>query len=38
MLDAPRTELCHIDMNNGEAGKSGLICGGSVDVLFEVVD
>lgn len=25
------------DMSNGEAGKSGMICGGVIDVLFEVV-
>ena len=37
LLAAPRPMLTHIDMANGEAGKDGLICGGSVDVLFEVV-
>lgn len=38
LLHAPRPLLRHFDMANGEAGKSGLICGGSVDVLFEVVE
>lgn len=38
LLQAPRPLLRHFDMANGEAGKSGLICGGSVDVLFEVVE
>lgn len=38
MLDAPRVEIRHFDMNNGQAGTSGLICGGAIDVLFEGVD
>lgn len=38
LLQAPRPLLRHFDMANGEAGKSGLICGGAVDVLFEVVE
>lgn len=37
LLKHPRPMLRHFDMANGEAGKSGLICGGAVDVLFEVV-
>lgn len=37
LLKAPRPLLRHFDMANGEAGKSGLICGGSVDILFEAV-
>lgn len=27
----------HFNMSNGEAGKSGMICGGQIDVLFEVI-
>lgn len=38
LLLAPRPLLTHINMANGEAGKSGLICGGTVEVLFEVID
>lgn len=38
LLDRPAVCMRHFDMNNGEAGKSGLICGGAIDVLFEVVD
>ena len=37
LLKHPHPLLRHFDMANGEAGKSGLICGGAVDVLFEVV-
>lgn len=29
--------LLTFNMSNGEAGKSGMICGGMIDVLFEVV-
>lgn len=29
--------LLTFDMKNGEAGRSGMICGGEIDVLFEVV-
>lgn len=38
LLAQPAVCMRHFDMNNGEAGKSGLICGGAIDVLFEVVD
>ena len=37
LLNDPHPLLRHFDMADGEAGKSGLICGGAVDVLFEVV-
>lgn len=33
-----RTVLRSFDLANGEAGKSGMICGGQIDVLFEVVE
>lgn len=33
-----RPFLQTFNMANGEAGKSGMICGGTIDVLFEVVD
>ena len=33
-----RTVLHSFDLANGEAGKSGMICGGQIDVLFEVVE
>lgn len=29
--------LCHFNMSNGQAGKSGMICGGEIDVIFEVI-
>lgn len=37
LLKSPRPAMKHFNMGNGEAGKSGLICGGMVDVLFEVI-
>ena len=37
LLNDPHPLLRHFDMADGEAGKPGLICGGAVDVLFEVV-
>lgn len=33
-----QTVLHSFDLANGEAGKSGMICGGQIDVLFEVVE
>lgn len=38
LLPEPRPMLRHFDMSSGEAGKSGLICGGEIEVLFEVVE
>lgn len=37
MMEAPRTMLKSYEMRSGEAGRSGMICGGDIDVLFEVV-
>lgn len=37
MMDAPRAMVEHYEMRSGEAGRSGMICGGDIDVLFEVV-
>lgn len=33
-----RAVMHSFDLANGEAGKSGMICGGQIDVLFEVVE
>lgn len=37
MMEAPKTMLKSYEMRSGEAGRSGMICGGDIDVLFEVV-
>lgn len=37
MLDHPRPMLASFDMRSGEAGRSGMICGGTIEVLFEGV-
>ena len=29
--------IYNFNMSNGEAGKSGMICGGQIDVIFEVI-
>ena len=36
-LDHPRPMLVSYDMRSGEAGRSGMICGGTIEVLFEEV-
>lgn len=37
LLDHPRPMLVSYDMASGEAGRSGMICGGAIEVLFEGV-
>lgn len=37
LLDHPRPMLVAYDMRSGEAGRSGMICGGTIEVLFEGV-
>ena len=35
--EEPERKLCHVDMTGADAEDEGMVCGGVVDVLLEVV-
>lgn len=35
--DARRAQLCHVDLTEGDAEEEGMVCGGTLEVLLEMV-
>ena len=35
--DACRAQLCHVDLTETDAEEEGMVCGGTLEVLLEVV-
>lgn len=35
--DVQRAQLCHVDLTETDAEEEGMVCGGTLEVLLEVV-
>ena len=35
--DASRAQLCHVDLTETDAEEEGMVCGGTLEVLLEVI-